>query len=507
MKKYKRCTRLKISTIVLLILMLTFFTEIIGFETTEAQPGTGGPITIWGQVYTSEGIPVGPEYDGTYAAVIIEHDGERTTHYDDKGGLEYGIYTVTIPEGDWSQGDLYWVIIDGLPWGDLKENEVEGIKITPEQEVIHSGTDNWVLSGPSDERRDVITLAEEPDTLENLEPLIAAVFTIIILLLGILFMVVLPKHKINVVIMERKEYGLHRKRGKQGMFGYICGYGHPKKPIVIGEIFGASSKIDVDSKQTISVQKIIRLKNGEYNWYKPKIVFKEPPSRIDTAEEIDNFWFLGGKVELEKGESHRHAAQVNTAKRFCIFILPFIILELLLGTVSVFGWVKWVAVPPWLGLVFLMNLIILVIGVLVPFWLYWRVVMVKRVDRPLVDMPEIISEEESILKTENISPLTIQPVPNPGGVIGGSVEDYPITPQKYLPPANLNRPLGGDSGIEKTVISPSSTQQQLSSPQSSTTGQTATNSDQKGGNNLTEGNKLVQQTDSRLKIAQPVKMT
>jgi hypothetical protein len=426
--------------------MLTFFPSIFLSENAGAQSTTGGPITIWGQVYQSNGTLVGSQYDGTYAAVIIEHDGEKTTHYDDKGGLESGIYTVTIPEGDWSQGDVYWVIIDGTPWDDLEESRAEGIKINSEQDIVHSGTDHWVLSGPSEERRDVITLAKAPDELDNLEPLIAVIFSIIILVLGILFIGPLSNQKVNVVIMERKEYGIHRKSGQKGMYGYTCGYGHPKKPVVIGEIFGTSSKVDVDSKQTILVKKIIRLKNGDYNWYKPKIVFKGPPSRIDTVEEVDSFWFLGGGIELEKGESPQHAVRLNMIKQFLIFVLPFVILELLIGTISGFNLISWVKVPPWTGMVFISNLVILIIGVLVPYWLYWRAVKVKRVDKPLVEMPEIVTGDEAKPKSDVIT-STIQPGPaeSARGVLGGVVEDYPITPQKYLPPANLSNPVSSGS--------------------------------------------------------------
>jgi len=160
----------------------------------------GGPITIWGQVYYSDGSPVGPEHDGAYAAVIIEHAGEKTTHYDDKGGLEDGYYTVTIPEGGWSQGDTYWVVIDGDQWGDLPKHEAEGIKITPEQDVENSGTNHWILSGPSNVRRDVMTLEDEPSKFMNLEPIIAGFCALIIAIIGVVFLIVLDRQKLSVII-------------------------------------------------------------------------------------------------------------------------------------------------------------------------------------------------------------------------------------------------------------------------------------------------------------------
>lgn len=468
MRKKKSSYLLKISIIILIIITLPLFLCIFGVDQVEAQSVTGGPITIWGQVYKSDGTPIGPEYDGTYAAVIIDHANQRTTHYDDTGGLESGIYTVTIPEGDWSQGDVYWVMIDGTPWDDLKEHRTEGIKLTSEQEITQSGTDNWILSGPSEERRDVITLAEEPDEPENYEPLISIIFAIIILITGILFLVVLSRQKVNVVIMEKKDYGVHRKSGKSGMYGYTCGYGHPKKPDVIGEIFGTPAKVVVDSKQTVSVQKIIRLKNGEYNWYKPKLIFRGPPNRIDSADEIDKLWFLNGGIELEKGESVQHAVRLNAIKRVGIYVLPFVILELMLGVISEFELVSSFTVPPWSGSTFLLTLTILIIGVLIPFWIYWRAVKVKRIATPLIEMPEIVADEKTKSKQEG-RPLIAQSVQAAHGVLGGVVEDYPITPQRYLPPANLSAPVGGESSKPSPAPSaaPSAAPSPTPSPQPS----------------------------------------
>ncbi|MCK5560305.1 MAG: hypothetical protein KAJ51_06910, partial [Thermoplasmata archaeon] len=191
----------KISIIIAILVISILLIGSNGIGTAKAQEG--GPITIWGQVYKSDGSPVGAEYDGTYVAVVIDHAGERTTHFDDTGGLEDGIYTVTIPEGDWSQGDTYWVSVIGEAWGDLSKHNAEGIRVSPEQEISASGTDHWVLSGPDSICRDIIALSEESSPLPNLEPLLAIVFAIIIAILGTLFLTVLDKQKVNVVVIDK----------------------------------------------------------------------------------------------------------------------------------------------------------------------------------------------------------------------------------------------------------------------------------------------------------------
>lgn len=432
----------KISVIIGILVISILLIGSNGIGTAKAQEG--GPITIWGQVYKSDGTPVGAEYDGTYVAVVIDHAGERTTHFDDTGGLENGIYTVTIPEGDWSQGDTYWVTIIGEAWGDLSKHNAEGIKVSPEQKISASGTDHWVLSGPGSVRRDIIALSEELSPLPNLEPLLAIVFAIIIAILGTLFLTVLDKQKVNVVVIDKSDFGVHGKKGRTGVYGYTCGYGRPTKPTELGELFGTSINLNVDSFQNVSVKKILRAKNGEYHWYKPKIIFDQPPTQIDSAYNIDTVWFAGGAVELEKGELPQHAVRMHTALRFVGMVLPFVVLELVLAGVSAFDLMEGLTIPPWLSLVFLLNVIFLVVGIVLPLGAYWRASKVKRLEAPPAEVVDEAAEPE-LAKFKRMTSLQSSrsggPGPAPQGVLSGVVEDFPITPQRYLPPAQLATPI------------------------------------------------------------------
>ena len=104
------------------VLFIVILGAMLSAERTSAQHSQG-PLTIAGRVYDSEGESPGNGFESTYAAVIIEYDGERRT-YEDTEGLaqddsgDYW-YTVTIPANRWEPGDRYWIIVDGTGWGDL----------------------------------------------------------------------------------------------------------------------------------------------------------------------------------------------------------------------------------------------------------------------------------------------------------------------------------------------------------------------------------------------------
>jgi hypothetical protein len=111
-----------------------------------------GPLIIAGRIYNSEGEYPGDGFEGTYAAVMIENDGERRT-YEDTDGLELDNsgnywYDVTLPANRWEPRDRYWIIVDGTGWGDLDAECVA--HDNPEES-------SWVVDSES-ERQDVNTV-------------------------------------------------------------------------------------------------------------------------------------------------------------------------------------------------------------------------------------------------------------------------------------------------------------------------------------------------------------
>lgn len=147
-----------------------------------------GPCAFMGRVHTSEGIIPDDGFEGTFAVVILEHEGARTT-YIDPDGLEQDEngnywYAVTIPEDGWEIGDTYWIQVDGTGWGDLNHTCVS-----------HDNPDvnSWVKNGLESELRDVNTVNVIPDVNGDRPPyfffvgigvIIIVIITLIIILLG-----------------------------------------------------------------------------------------------------------------------------------------------------------------------------------------------------------------------------------------------------------------------------------------------------------------------------------
>jgi len=137
---------------ILTILILATMLCIIITGSAVAQEG---PCVIMGRVHTSEGVIPDDGFEGTFAVVILEHEGARTT-YIDPDGLEQDEngnywYVVTIPEDGWGVGDTYWVQVDGTGWGDLNHTCVS-----------HDNPDvnSWIKNGLGSEMQDVNTVNE-----------------------------------------------------------------------------------------------------------------------------------------------------------------------------------------------------------------------------------------------------------------------------------------------------------------------------------------------------------
>lgn len=167
--------------IIIMIMMICFL--VTGNVVAEES---GGPKTIAGMVYNSDGKAPSPnspgKYNGTYAAVIVMHNGVKETHKDDDGlqwDYENGTYwyAVTIDDGAWDVGDRYWIWIDGSDWGD------EDFTCTE-----HGDPDknSWKMNDKGSEWLDV-------DTADyNFKPPIAWLFAVILGIIGIIVGVLRP---------------------------------------------------------------------------------------------------------------------------------------------------------------------------------------------------------------------------------------------------------------------------------------------------------------------------
>jgi hypothetical protein len=167
-------------TVCAIIITLIMMLCLVGVGNVVAD-GPAGPHTIAGRVYKSDGKTPGEGSEGAYAAVIIEHDGEKST-YVDHDGLQMNEttgtywYAVTIPEGAWDVGDRFWLWIDGSGWGDENFTCVDH---------DDTGVNSWEVK-----------LAQMPVDVDtgdyNFKPLIAFLFAIILAVVGIIIGLLRP---------------------------------------------------------------------------------------------------------------------------------------------------------------------------------------------------------------------------------------------------------------------------------------------------------------------------
>ena len=164
----------------IMIALLIVVLCILGLSTVVAQDN-GGPLTIAGRVYDSDGNNPGDGHEGADAAVIVEHDGVKTT-YEDDDGLEQATdgtywYDVTIPQGGWEIGDTFWIWVDGSGWDD------EDFTCVDHEDTSIS---SWTIENDGSIEQDVDTNGS------NLKPLIAMIFAVILVVVGIVVGLIKP---------------------------------------------------------------------------------------------------------------------------------------------------------------------------------------------------------------------------------------------------------------------------------------------------------------------------
>jgi hypothetical protein len=143
--------------------------------------GPGGPLTIYGQVYKSDGKTPGEGNPGAYAAVIIEHNGAQKTFEDPDGVEEINgtyWYAVTIPEGAWKKGDKYWIWIDGSKWGDQNYTT---------RDHGEDGVNRWEIEASGGNEQIDVNTGDS-----NFKPMLAIIFAIIIAVVSIIIGLLRP---------------------------------------------------------------------------------------------------------------------------------------------------------------------------------------------------------------------------------------------------------------------------------------------------------------------------
>jgi hypothetical protein len=157
------------------IAFIMVFVLVFLIAQTVVADGPGGPLTIYGEVYKSNGKFPGEDNERAYAAVIIEHNGAKKT-FEDPDGIELvnGTYwyAVTIPEGAWKKGDRFWIWIDGSDWGD-ENYTCRG----------HDETDvnSWNIEASGGSLELHVNTGDS-----NFKPILSIIFAIILAIVGIM---------------------------------------------------------------------------------------------------------------------------------------------------------------------------------------------------------------------------------------------------------------------------------------------------------------------------------
>jgi len=123
-----------------------------------AGGSSGAMKAVWGQVYMSD-HDAATGYNGTWAAIVVNHNGTNTTYEDPNGLDSSGYYSITLPDGDegtkWAANDTFKVKVDGTAWSDANgtaHNATGGGS-------GHNYTDNtFVLDDGISQQQDVETM-------------------------------------------------------------------------------------------------------------------------------------------------------------------------------------------------------------------------------------------------------------------------------------------------------------------------------------------------------------
>jgi len=413
--------------------------QMIGF----AEAGSG-PTTAYGYVYKSNGdmattSDANPA-DVSVTLVILNEDGQEEGRYQDTLKVDNAtgnlLYSITVQSGDWESGWTYYIEIDGSRWGDV-EYKAEDYETT--------GVFEWSFN-PGSSRHDVKTLSMIP---ENFKPLFALIFIIILFITGILLLAVLTRQKVDVVLMQKS-----RTKDKKGneVWNYACGYGRPYELIEIGDVL-SEHNYPIDAVLKVSTNKIVRTHDGKYVLYKPKFVDmgKIPEERLpkepSSRKSIEEKWFLGGCVQTFEGQSIQSAVRRYKTYLFSALAMPFILAEMIIGTLSME--IEILAIPPWLGFGLYINIALLITGIILQALHRRRTVKEKKKKKAPVPSPETAVAQPEPEEIEP-SPPTAPPEPLEPEPPEPEVLETPEAPEVPMEaPAEMPSPISCPSCGEK----------------------------------------------------------
>ncbi|UCH89253.1 MAG: hypothetical protein JSV49_00985, partial [Thermoplasmata archaeon] len=357
--------------IILSLLMMTVSTGPAGAQT------SSGPKTVAGYVFKSNG-ELADDHDGTHVELHIIHGGEELI-IPDFNGIENGWYSITLQPGEWDQGDVYWIEVDGTQWGDIN-GRAEDRNVTDLKE--------WNMVGPGSHQLDIKTVAPKKavETTEvNIEPAIALLSGIIILVVGLYLVGPQKKITVDAIVMSRRlgsgqsgAEGAEQSTGTANSsdvsrnprkYVYEFGYGKASSPISMGKMTDLDEHLAENSVVRVKVKGIIRTPEAKYMWYKPDLVSLDklgdsPLLAPDSVKDLDRLWYASGRIQIDRGQSPQSGMYKRYLRNFAIFSLPFVIIEFFMAYNSYFY--DYPTIPPYLDFTLFTNMVVLVVGLCGP---------------------------------------------------------------------------------------------------------------------------------------------
>jgi hypothetical protein len=228
------------------------------------------------------------------------------------------------------------------------------------------------MVGPGSHQLDIKTVApkqEEESEVVNIEPEVAVLCAVIILVFGMFISGPMKKVDVDVIVLSRKLESPDANSKDSRNFEYEFGYGNPASPTGIGKMSGLDEHLAPNSVVRVRTRSVVSMPDGSYSWHKPELLGMDrsdqsPLLAPDTDLDLDKLWYASGSIKADRGQSIQSAARSKYLATFGGLVLPFIILEIILGIYSYFY--DYPRIPPLFGEALILNTAILVCGIILP---------------------------------------------------------------------------------------------------------------------------------------------
>jgi len=351
-----------------------------------------GPLLIWGDVYTAGDNP--QLVCQASAANCQKTVGVRIAHLGETKWFNTTItsdsqYAITIGADGWAVGDDYQIWLGASAWGNRDDWAYD--RNTSANTFSIGSTDSGSIR--HDLRGETEIHLVTP--VQNLKPLVAVLFAIILIVTALLFLVFLPRQAIAVEFTGKSKVTARVEAGKETVtYKYDCSYATPTGPVPIGDIAASPEDVELFQTRLVSVSRVVRKPDGSFTWSDPRVVpLKDqakqlragapgaPATVLDTegkaletvdAVKLEGFWRSGGKVSLHTNQEPKAAISSRKMMDFLVLGLPLAVTEGIIGVASAMTGLLAIPADSPMSAGLVVNLLILILGIIVHFMVFFR---------------------------------------------------------------------------------------------------------------------------------------